>query len=356
VNSWSFLPGHSWLSVALPQLFSMLFFVMAELWKIALLTVLFWGLINQYIPLADAKKFYAPLMLGGSIGTMLAGPLIKVCTSTAISQGSWSKSLTAMMLALSFLSLIVAWSYTKLWNQFAGPKQEKAEQPPVSMWESIQLCAKSKYLLLLAWLTVADYIAYTLGEVIFLDILKQKFPNPTDYCNYNGKLSFYSGLLTALCALIISPLIMRKSKWVVATLITPFCLLVTEGAFFLTLWTGSPTGDINLIILLGTVFFCVVRAAKYTLFDTSKEISFLLLPPLEKMQGKLVIDGICSRLGRGGASLLSLFLIHVCGGVVASSLAAGSIALVIGVSCVSSTLRLGTLVEKLSKPKSAPEL
>lgn len=350
---WSWLPGHEWFSVLLPQGFSMLFFVMAELWKIALLTVLFWGLVNQYIPLTDAKRFYAPLMLGGSMGTMLSGPLIKLCTSDYFSAGSWSRSLTLMMLSLALLGIATAWLYTKLWREFAGPKkEEKKEEENISLWESIRLCLKSRYLLLLAWVTVADYVAYTLGEVIFLDVLKQKYPDPRLYCDYNGQLAFWSGLLTAISALIITPLILKKYRWVVASLVTPVCLLITEGAFFFTLWMPSHEMHLDLLVLLGTIFFCVVRAAKYTLFDTSKEISFLLLPSLEKMQGKLVIDGICSRIGRGGASLMSILLIQVCGGVLASAFVAGWIALAIGASCVFSTLKLGLLVDRQSKPEA----
>lgn len=351
---WSWLPGHDWLSVLLPQGFSMLFFVMAELWKIALLTVLFWGLVNQYIPLTDAKRFYAPLMLGGSMGTMLSGPLITFCTSDLISGGSWSRSLTLMMLSLALLGVVTAWLYTKLWTQFAGPKkEEKKEEDSLSLWDSVRLCLKSRYLLLLAWITIADYVAYTLGEVIFLDVLKQKYPDPRQYCDYQGQLAFWSGLLTAFSALIITPFILKKCRWVVASLVTPLCLLITEGAFFFTLWTPSKDMHLELLVLLGTIFFCVVRAAKYTLFDTSKEISFLLLPSLEKMQGKLVIDGMCSRMGRGGASLMSILLIQICGGVLASAFVAGWIALAIGASCVFSTLKLGLLVDRKSKPETA---
>src|SRR6185436_20059727 len=103
----------------------------------------------------------------------------------------------------------------------------------------------------------------------------------------------------------------------------------------------------------GSTFFCVVRAAKYTLFDTSKEISFIPLPPLEKMQGKLIIDGMCSRLGRGSASIVSISLIQICGGVLASASAAGLIVVSIAVSCVVSTFKLGKLVEKRSALKNA---
>jgi ATP:ADP antiporter, AAA family len=352
---WTWLPGHTFFSVFLPQFCSMLFFVMAELWKIALLTVLFWGLVNQYIPMNDAKRFYAPLMLGGSVGTILAGPVISFCTSDFASRKSWSNSLSLMMITLSFLGILTAWFYSKLWRGFAGPKNEEKEEPKeiLSVWESIQVCLRSKYLMLLAWITIADYIAYSLGEVIFLDVLKQKFPDPRVYCDYMGKLSFWSGLLTAVSALVITPYLLRRCRWVVATLVTPVCILVTEGAFFVAIWTPSIASQVNLLVFFGTLFFCLVRAAKSTLFDTSKELSFILLPPLEKMQGKLVIDGMCSRIGRGGASMLSITLIQLCGGVLASASIVGILVLGIAVSCVMSTFKLGTLFEKKSALKNA---
>lgn len=354
ILQWTGMPGHVHLAWILPQACSMLFFVMAELWKIALLTVLFWGLVNQYIPLSDAKNFYSPLMLGGSVGTILSGPIIKLCTSNWLSNASWSKSLTLMMIVLSIVGVMTAWCYSKLWKEFAGPKRETLEEEnkeTLSFWESIRICLRSKYLSLLAWITIADYVAYALGEVIFLDVLKQKFPDPRDYCDFMGQLSMWSGILTAVSALVITPFILRRCRWVVASLVTPVCLLLTEGAFFVVLWNGGGH-QLELLVVLGTLFYCFVRAAKYTLFDTSKELSFIPLPSLEKMQGKLVIDGMCSRFGRGGASMLSIVLIQICGGVLASASIAGLIVIAIAASCVLSTFKLGNLVEKKTKETS----
>lgn len=343
----------NWHSAAkiLPIFFSMLFFVMAELWKIALVAVLFWGLVNQFIPFSSAKKFYAPLMLGSSIGTILAGPLISLCTSDLISQGSWSHSLAVMMGLVTIISLLIAALFSTLWGTLKAnfspqTNEEPTEKSVLSVWDSFKICCRSKYLLLLAWLTIADYIAYSLGEVVFLDVLRQKFPDPRAYCEFMGQLSFWNGILAAISAVILTPLILQNCRWMVASLITPICLLVTEGAFFFAVWHPSLSQNLALCVFLGSAFFCLVRAAKYTLFDTSKEISFLLLPPLEKMQGKLVIDGMCARLGRGSGSFFSLMLIQLCGGVLASVPIAGAIALGIATSCVLATTKLGLLVEK----------
>jgi AAA family ATP:ADP antiporter len=358
ILGWTWLWGHEWLAVLLPQGASMIFFVMAELWKIALLTVLFWGLVNQYTALLDAKKLYAPLMLGTSIGTMLSGPIVRFCTSDALSHGLWSRSLMLIVLSICLIGALVAWFYTLLWMQFSKKapllKERPADQPPLSLRDSVRACVQSKYLSLLGWLTIAEYVAYTLGEVVFLDVLKQKYPDPRQYCEYNGQLSFWYGLLTALSALIITPILVKRCRWVVASLVMPVCLLVTEGAFFFTLWTPSKEMPLDLLVLLGTIFFCSVRAAKYTMFDTSKELSFLLLPPLEKMQGKLIIDGICSRIGRGGASLLSIGLIQLFGGIMASVFVTGCIAVGVSASCVVSTVKLGFLVDKRSQKSSNP--
>jgi AAA family ATP:ADP antiporter len=224
--------------------------------------------------------------------------------------------------------------------------QEKKEKETLSLWTSIQACMKSRYLALLAWVTIADYIAYALGEVVFLDVLKTAYPDPKDYCHFMGKLSFWSGALTALSALVVTPILMKRCRWVVASLVTPLCLLITEGAFFFSLWHPSLAKEIGLLVFLGSAFFCLVRAAKYTLFDTSKEISFVLLPSLQKMQGKLVVDGMCARLGRGGGSFVTLALVQVSGGVMATAPIAGALAIFIALSCCLATSKLGALVER----------
>ena len=223
----------------------------------------------------------------------------------------------------------------------------------VSIFKTISLCFKSKALLLLAWVTIADYLAYGLAEVIFLDILTKKFPDPRQYCDFMGYLSVVNGLLTTFCAFFLTPYVLKKFKWVVASLVTPICLLLTQGCFFFALWFLDLSVHLDYIIIAGCVFFAIVRSVKYTFFDTSKEIFFLMQPKDLRMQGKLVVDGLCSRFGRGGSSILSIALIQVFGSVMATSSFSGMFALIVSFSCLLATTSLGFLVENFQAEKNS---
>lgn len=346
------------------QVCTMLFYVMSELWKPALAIILLWGLINQYCPVLEAKKLYAPLMLGGSLGSMLASPLISMCTSEKIwkwlplSSTHWTHSFNFMMVLLVLIGIISGIFYYQLWKIFTCNSQKNEiindKTEDISLTESLSVCTKSKQLRLLSWMVIADYIAYSLGEVIFLEVLKLQFPFPSDYCNYMGYLGLGSGLLTFISSLLITPFVLQHCRWVVASLVTPICLLITEGLFFFFVrgkslsssWFGwNETEWVAVVVLLGSIQYCVCRGAKYTFFDASKEVAFVLMPDNERMKGKLIIDGLCARLGRGSASMMSIILIKVSGGVIASSLATGIIAIGLGVSWVISTCKLGKQID-----------
>lgn len=81
----------------------MLFFVMAELWKVALLYVLLFGWLNQHVELKFAKEAYAPLLFGTSIGIFLASPTIDFCTSHAWENAFFLQQIVVVTVALSIM-------------------------------------------------------------------------------------------------------------------------------------------------------------------------------------------------------------------------------------------------------------
>ena len=89
---------------------------------------------------------------------------------------------------------------------------------------------------------------------------------------------------------------------------------------------------IQVMVMLGSVQYCFAVQQNIHLFDSSKEMAFVMLPNVSKIQGKLIIDGIGARFGRGSASFVSIVLIQACGGIKASAFLMGLIAVATTIS------------------------
>ena len=97
-------------------------------------------------------------------------------------------------------------------------------------------------------------------------------------------------------------------------MITPVIVLVTGASFFFFyLIKGTPSMSIAsffgstplvLSVMFGMCHNCMTKASKYTLFDTTKEISFIPLSREDKLKGKAAIDGVGSRIGKSTGSII----------------------------------------------------
>lgn len=353
LQSMEWLPGSLFISHWIATGASMLFYTAAELWKVALFAILFWGLVNQYLKYDEAKHYYGPLTLGSSIGTIIAGPLISLCTPE---KSNWGYSLNLLSGTICTIGLISGILYYFLWRMLVRKNDQpvsytQEKKNSMSMKESLSVCWRSPYLMLLGFIVFADYVCYSLGELVLLDLLKISYPDPNVYCNYMGRLAFWSGILTTISAIFITPWVLERYRWVVASLVTPFCLLFTQVTFILIvcgkdLWPSASIFPwINVAVFLGSLQYILCRGAKSTFFDSSKDLAFVHLPATEKMQGKLIIDGICARFGRGSASIISIVLIRLFGSPLASAWLAGIISSAVIISWIKATLDLGPMVD-----------
>ena len=59
-GTWDLLPALSRFQVVVTHWPDMVFYIMSELWKVALLSVIFWGFLNQHLSLEQARRFYPP--------------------------------------------------------------------------------------------------------------------------------------------------------------------------------------------------------------------------------------------------------------------------------------------------------
>jgi len=328
----------------------MIFYVMAELWKVALLSVLFWGFLNQHLSMDKAKKFYPPLMLGTSIGTILAGPVTVFATSEwswhlfHFSSARWQNSLCLLTFFLILFGLLTLLAFQALAKTMEKERMEEVPEKNeasfsrklLSLTSSIKYLAGSSYLRALLFIVVAEYVSYTLGELIFLETLKEMYPTPSDYCQFMGQLTLWTGVLTAFSALVLTPYLLHNYRWSYSALATPILMVVTTAAFFVVICLGKAglffgIAFLPLAVILGSFHFCIGRSVKYTLFDAAKELAFIPLDQEGQVKGKLIIDGVGSRLGRGASSLISISLFLVTGGAAQSAPFAGLIAILFAV-------------------------
>lgn len=344
----------------------MVFYIMAELWKVALLSVVFWGFLNQNLSLGEAKRFYPPLLLGTSVGTILSGPVTVFCTSLfswnlfPLSPLRWQHSLYMLTFFLIVCGLLTHLLFTLLYKSFRTrtprePQKKRDFSEKLSLSSSFRFLMESPYLRSLFLIVIAEYVCYTLGELIFLETLKEQYPSPAEYCQYMGNLSFWMGILTAVSAVFITPYLLQTYSWGKTVLMTPFLMVGATVAFFsvncMAKYGLLPgVSAISVAIVLGSIHFCIGRAAKYTLFDAIKELAFIPLNQEGQVRGKLIIDGIGSRLGRGGSSLINILLFLLAGGPAGSVFFAGLIATSFALMMIPAARTVGHELEKTALP------
>ncbi len=230
-------------------------------------------------------------------------------------------------------------------------KKEPFSKRLLSLSSSLRYLMKSTYLRALLLIVIAEYVCYALGELIFLETLKTQYPTPSEYCQYMGSLSFWMGILTAFSALFLTPYLLQTQRLSKTALITPIIMVVITFGFFFAIYCskiGLFPGSSPLIfaVILGSLHFCIGRSAKYTLFDTIKELAFIPLNEEGQMKGKLIIDGIGSRMGRGTSSLLSIVLFLILGGPGESAIFVGILAVLFAAISIPAGKFIGLELDK----------
>lgn len=188
------------------------------------------------------------------------------------------------------------------------------------MRENVRYLLSSGYILWLVLIVVSYNVVINLVEVLWKHQVNELYPDPLLYNTFMNKVTTWTGVLATLGSLFVSGNSLRFFGWTRTAMITPAILLITSVGFFgffflkevpslaLLPFALSP---LQLVVLFGTLQNCCSRAAKYTVFDATKEMVFIPLPQEEKVKGKAAVDGICNRLGKSGGALVYQFLLIV---------------------------------------------
>ncbi|MGM0439978.1 MAG: Npt1/Npt2 family nucleotide transporter [Chlamydiota bacterium] len=324
-----------------------LFYVMAESWSNIMLSLLLWGFANDVTSVKEARRFYALFGIGINSSGILAGRidviLQKAINSKALyhsrlltylgGDNLWDKTLIlfVVLILLCGIAAVIIYRllhltiFTERKNLFAASDDQPSTKvkAKMSIRANLAYIAKSKYLIFIAAIVLSYNFVIASTEVLWKSQMKELFPSPGDYTHYMSQVTFYVGILATLGSFFVSGNLIRRCGWRVAALATPAIIMVTGVGFFYFLFLKQYSPGANsAIAILGmtplalTVFFgslqnCLSRAAKYTVYDDTKEMAFIPLSPEARLKGKAAIDGIGSRLGKSGSSLLMQGLLMI---------------------------------------------
>ncbi len=313
-----------------------LFYVMAELWSTTIMTVLFWGFANHITPVTDAKRYYGILGVGANLATIVAGTFPQLIStyyldfSFYFGDDVWAQyiaNITLVIVASGILCMgIFRWYHKKILTNGLLPNSPHHEESSdsskkikMSLKKSFLYLAQSKYLISIAVIVLTYNIGMNLLENVWKDQVKSIFDNSTDMAIYFGRVTTIGAMIATIVGFFFTSALIRKSGWTFSAMITPAIITIFGGLFFAfalikdtrlgsmaVLYGVSP---LSLVVFFGAAQQALIRASKYTFFDATKEISYIPLSRECKLKGKAAIDGVGSRLGKSGGSILCILLI-----------------------------------------------
>jgi ATP:ADP antiporter, AAA family len=310
-----------------------MFYVMSELWGSVMISLLFWQFANEITRTNEAKRFYGLFALLANVSLICSGFTVRYLSDIRQSLSphvdAWGMSLNYMMMAVfaSGIAIMIIYRWmnqnvltdNRYYDKAKSVGSTKQSKPKLSLIDSFKYIFTSKYLGLIAILIVGYGISINLVEIIWKGMLKEQYPNPNDYNAFMGTFSVITGIATMTMIMMFKGIV-RKFGWFAGAIMTPSVLLVTGGLFYSFILFKGNMQPIASLLGTTTLFMAVVfgaiqniasKATKYSLFDPTKEMSYIPLDQELKVKGKAAVDIIGNSFGKAGGGMISGFLLII---------------------------------------------
>ncbi len=314
-----------------------LFYVSVELWSTTVLSMLFWGFVNEVCHISEAKRFYVILALfaniSASASSIISDKISKLPYLPNFPLGldpteqNVDIAICLFLLTSLCIMLLLRWMNTKRKDVFHEVEDSvlsvKKPKPKMSLVECFRYVSASSYLTKVAIVVFAFNFVYNLTDIILLDIVEKAFPDTNANTSYMSKIQFSIGVMSTLLA-ILTNYIVRRYGWTVTAILTPIIVGVTIVVFFYLIifkdvsFTTYLVTNLSFIfgnsvlfltLIVGSIQKILIRSCKFSLFDSSKEMAYVPISTEGKRKGKAAIDGIGSRLGKSGGSIAMQILL-----------------------------------------------
>ena len=305
------------------------FYVLAELWGSALLSLSFWQFANQITHVSEAKRMYAFFGLMAQISLLFAGAFGEYFSNIKdrVPEGvdPWQVSLHWLMGIVVVFGVSTMLIYRWIYKNVLTDKRfyDKPELPGVKkgkkkagLLQSLKTIFTSPYLGLIAMLVICYGTSVNLIEGLWKGQLKLQYHDENDFNTFMSNFTFWTGI-ASIVMLIIGGNILRLCRWVVAALATPLVFLIGGVSFFSFIvfrqelsgmLENLGTNPVAVAVVLGAIIVIASKSTKYALFDLTKEMAYIPLDEEMKVKGKAVVDVVGGRLGKSGGAFVQVVL------------------------------------------------
>jgi AAA family ATP:ADP antiporter len=317
---WFIKIGGGWIYAA--------FYTVAELWGSIMMSLLFWQFANQITKTEEAKRFYSTFGIIGNAGLILAGWVLGISMEDEKATALGLKFATSAIIVGVLLTVCTYWyinRYVLTETRYYDPALQIGAQPKLklSLPESLKLIFSSKYLGLIAMLVISYGISVNLIEGMWKAKVKEFYVTAESYSAFMGRFQMLQGFASIIFMMIGSN-ILRHVSWGTAALFTPIMLFVSGSAFCAFLFFDNTlalavsalfgTTPLVMAVMMGTLQNVLSKATKYSLFDSTKEMSYIPLDAELKTKGKAAVDVIGGRLGKSGGGVIQSTFFILAGG------------------------------------------
>ena len=319
-------PNFKWFILLLSKWSFSLFYIIAELWPNAIFALLFWQFVNKITTVDESKRFYPLFGLFGQTGLYIAGTFLINLPKindyfVELFNLSSSRSVVSIQIVVCVVSVLGCIGLATFWIinnkilDIAATEnlQFRVKKNQMGVKESLQMIINSRYIRLITILLFTYGVAINLVEGPWKAEASKIYKTPTEFAAFVGNYLSYTGILTIIFVLLGSNIV-RRLGWMAAAIITPFMVLLTGLAFFCVanfdpvatfmMLSFSFTDPIMLAIAIGAIQNVLSKSSKYTLFDSTKEMSYVPLDEQLKTRGKAAADMIGTKLGKSASALL----------------------------------------------------
>ena len=293
------------------------FYIMAELWGSAMISLMFWRFANDVTSIKQSKRFYAMFGFVANGALIVSGSVLQSVEDIRV--------VTGIAVAICvFIIAVYYWlnNYVLTDPRFYNPDEVKKPKKKVklSLGESLKYIATSKYLGYIALLVICYGISINLVEVMWKDQVKILCPTPAQFSGFMGGLQIWTGMAT-IFFMLVGANILRRCSWFTAAMMTPLMVFVTGLIFFGCIIfkdvmspivaSYSSLGVLEIIAYVGLAQNVLAKGVKYSLFDSTKEMSYIPLDDELKSKGKAAVDVIGGRAGKSGGAAINFILLNV---------------------------------------------